>query len=281
MLIPPPASTRTERTPPAELRLLAVATGRRRDHLETTLEDAGFGDDDSPRSLETTATLADARTRFGEIDCLVVAPPTAPIDEDAPEAESASRDERGDGDEPVAELLESIRASAPDLPIIVLANERSPELADAVRSHDLTAVLERDDVSDHLERRARDLVEHRRLAALTRRTLAGLEFTGGAIAIVGPDGRIQFASRVFAMQFGYDRDSLPGLPWRDLFTDAAVAHLESTAIPTVAEGWRWTGNSTGRRKTGSTFPAQLSVDGLEDGSLIFVVTESAGDDSER
>ncbi|WP_254532091.1 PAS domain-containing protein [Natrinema gelatinilyticum] len=285
MLIPPPTSTQTARTVPADLRLLAVATGRRRDHLETALEDDRSEDGDPLWTLETTATLADARNRLEEIDCLVVAPPTAPADEDAPETaaetEAEAQNERGDSDENVADLLEKIRASAPDLPIIVVANERTPELADAVRSHDLTAILERDDVSDHLERRARDLVEYRRLAVLTRRTLASLEFAGGSIAIVGPDDRVQFASRVFAMQFGYDRDSLAGMPWQNLFTDAAVARLESTAIPTVAEGWRWTGNSTGRRKTGATFTAQLSLDGLEDGSLIFVVTESTGDERER
>jgi len=104
-----------------------------------------------------------------------------------------------------------------------------------VRSDGWTAVAERDETLALLADRVHTLLERHRLTTLARRSLASVEFAGDGIAIVDPDGDVQFASRSFAMQFGSNRDALTGTPWRALFTDAAVSHLESAALPTVAE----------------------------------------------
>ena len=80
------------------------------------------------------------------------------------------------------------------------------------------------------------------------------------------------------MQFGYDRDELVGRPWQTLFTDDSADRLETAAIPTVAEGWRWTGTCTGRRKSGTTMPIRVRLGGPENGGLVFVVETAAADD---
>nr|WP_254765164.1 PAS domain-containing protein [Natrinema marinum] len=266
MLIPPSAPAPTDRTPPAETRLLLVADEQRREQLEPAF------DDGREFVLETATELPNARGRFDEIDCLLVSLHVI--------ASDGGDDEAGDAHAAVDDLLESVRGDAPDLPVVTLVDERTPALADAVRSHEWTAVVERDATPERLANRVRELVEHRRLAVLSRRSLAGLEFAGGAVAIIGPDDEIQFASRPFAMQFDADRDALSGTPWQALFTDETVARLESTALPTVADGWRWTGGCTARRTTGEPFPVRLRLGGLEDGSLVFVV-EAAETAEER
>lgn len=255
------------RTRPTRLTVLLVGDDRDRDRIERA-----FDGDEADLAVETVTELAAVTERRDiDADCLVLTTAAGTPETDAP---------AGDGTavEGVHDRLEAVREHAGDLPIVVLADERTLALADAVRSYEWTAVVERDEPPDRVADRISELLERHRLAALSRRSLASVELAGDAIAIVDPDGDLQFASHSFAIQFGYGEDTLSGTPWRELFTDDAVDHLESAAIPTVAEGWRWTGRCTGRRKTGSTFAARVRLGGLEDGSLVFAVSEENRDE---
>ncbi len=244
---------------PAKITVLVV--GQEGDHVERAF-------DDETAVVETVATVADARPRFDDADCLVV-PSTVSNDSDTPIGDVAATT----GADEHVEWLELIRTDAPALPVVVLADAVTSDLLRTVRSYEWTAVVEQDDPCERLATRVRDLLERHRLTVLSRRSLASLEFAGDAIALVDSDGTIQFASRSFKMQFGTDGDSFVGTPWQKLFTDDAVSHLESAALPTVADGWRWTGSCTGRRQTGVTFSARLRLGGLADGSLVFVLEE--------
>ena len=178
-----------------------------------------------------------------------------------------------------ATSLERVSQRAPDLPIVLLADGSTERTAavETVRSVRWGECLERTASPagiDRLTHRIEALVERRRLTALSRRALAGVELAGDAIAIVAPDGAVEFANRAFAMQFGYDRAGIRGRSWRTLFTDDSVDRLETAAIPTVADGWRWAGTCTGRRQSGATVPVRVRLGGSGDGGLIFVV-ESA------
>lgn len=274
MLIPPTETPDvTDRNRHSHLTLL-VDDDRRAADVERS-----FNGDGADVVVETGAAPENARNRADAIDCLVIASAASTV----PDAGEATGDGNATGID-VAELddhLEAIRTNAPDLPTVVLVEERTAEITRTVRSYDWTAVLEEPETVDRLADRVHSLLERHRLAALSRRSLASIEFAGTAIAVVDPSGDVQFASRSFAMQFGDDTDAIAGTPWRELFTDAAIDHLESDAIPTVAEGWRWTGTCTGRRRTGETFSAHVRLGGLEDGSLVFVVDELERNESER
>ncbi|RZH68789.1 PAS domain-containing protein [Natrinema altunense] len=257
----------TVRTRPTRVTVLVIGGDEIRNRVERAFTDEG-----TETTVETAATPEEAVTELETdgIDCLVVSLPRTATSADASEEVDTAI-------ETLDTHLETVRTATPDLPIVVLAPERTSALTETVRSYDWTAVIERDETNTRLADRVHDLLERRRLAALSRRSLASIEFAGDAIAIVDA-GEIQFASRAFAMQFGYEHDAIAGTSWQDLFTDDAVCHLESTAIPTVAEGWRWTGSCTGRRKTGATFAARVRLGGLEDGSLVFVIEEADGND---
>lgn len=180
--------------------------------------------------------------------------------------------------------LDRLRRRTSDLPVVLLVDdlEESGTVVEAIQSHQWVDCIERTDalaVDGHLSHRIRMLVAHRRLAARSQRSRAGIELARDAIGIVTPDGAFEFVNRSFAVQFGYDRDELVGRPWQDLFTADGISRLESTAIPTVADDWRWSGTCIGRRKSDATVPVRVRLGGLEDGSLVFVVESLSTDES--
>ncbi|MXV62954.1 PAS domain-containing protein [Natronorubrum sp. JWXQ-INN-674] len=241
--------------------LVITADEQYADKLETAV-DTGF-------TVRTTSSITAGGTALDDVDCLVVDYGLA-----------------GQRDADLLDLLERVRRRAPDLPVLlVTARPAASTAIDAAHAHRRVDWLELDDPDAGLERaesRITALVERQRLEALSRRSLASVELASDAIAIVAPDGEIEFANRSFAMQFGYDPDDLPGTSWQTLFTDDSVERLETTAIPTVDDGWRWTGSCTGRRQSGATFTVKLRLGGPDDGGLVFVVeTPVDGDDPEK
>lgn len=120
--------------------------------------------------------------------------------------------------------------------------------------------------SDAEPGRARPAVRAARLAA-------GVEAVRDGVAIVAPDGTVEYANRMFAGRFGRDRDAIVGAPWRDLFPDEEVRRLRSDAFPGVEDGWRWTGECVGRRPDGERFTARTGVVGLDAGGFALVVYE--------
>ena len=265
--------------------VLAIAVDR---SLPTNLESALRSEADL--EIRTAATVASMLEQLDDVDCLVVV--AADSSADAGASASDEPDDERESNANAAGALERIRSHVPDLPIVAVTvvddrdghRESTSPVDSTSRSHRWTAhvPVTADGPAADLERvtrRVRHLVERRRLGALSRRSLAGLELAQDPIAIAAPDGTLEFANRRFAVQFGDDRAALPGRSWRACFTDETVAHLESTAIPTVADGWRWTGRCTGRRRSGETFPAHVRLGGLPDGSLAFAVSElEAADD---
>lgn len=227
--------------------VLAIVSDRqRRDRLESSLTDRRF-------AVRTAASGTPLPTDLEDVDCLVSEYPTATDD-----------------------FLERVRQRRPDLPVVLLVDAAaSPTAAlETIRAHQWVDYIHHHEPATpvtHLEHRIQTLLERQRFEALSQRSLASIELAKDAIAIIGPDGDIEVTNRSFAVQFCVDQDELPGTPWQALFTDESVERLETAAIPTVTDGWRWTGNCTGRRPTGETVPVRIRLGSLEDGSLVFVV----------
>ncbi|SIR91613.1 PAS domain-containing protein [Natronorubrum thiooxidans] len=230
-----------------QLTVLAIVSDRQwRDQLEAGLDDDDF-------DVRTTASSTPRSTCLDGVDCLVSEYPMATDD-----------------------LLERVKERIPDLPVVFLVDESiaSTTVIETVRAHqwiDYVRQQESDPPVEHLSHRIHTLIKRRRLEALSRRSLASVELASDAIAIAAPNDDLEFTNRSFAVQFGTDRDDLPGTPWQALFTDESVERLETAAIPTVADGWRWTGSCIGCRTSGETFPVKVRLGGLEDGSLVFAV----------
>ncbi|ELY36225.1 PAS domain-containing protein [Natronorubrum tibetense] len=255
-MIPSTATSDGDCTPVSDpITALVVANGHQSgDRLEATTGDEF--------TIRTAESITDAMARLEDVDCLV--------------SEYTLAD--GDG----LDLLDRMTDRTPALPIVFLVDDShdSSVAVDAIHRHrwaDCVAHPDTTTLPDRLRHRVETLVEHRRLAALSRRSLASVELAQDAVAIAAPDGHLEFANRSFAMQFGADRDALCGTVWQTLFTDDCVERLEATAIPTVADGWRWTGSCTGLRGSGEPFDVRVRLGGLEDGSLVFGVDTPARD----
>lgn len=96
-----------------------------------------------------------------------------------------------------------------------------------------------------------------------------------AVAVVGPDGTVEGASRAFAERFGYDRAAVIGRPVRELYAIDEIQRFESTVRPTVADGWRWIGDCAGRHRTRGTFVARTIAVGLDDDRIALAVTDGS------
>lgn len=219
--------------------------------------------EDDDLTIQTAASIPETVASLDDIDCLVSDP-------------AATRSETID------EFLECVADQPSELPVLFLLDrvDESATVVDAVTSYRWVDCLVKGDSTAAVERlgqRICTLVERRQLETLSERSFASIELARDAIAIVDPDGDVEFANRSFAMQFGYDRDAIIGQPWQTLFTDDSVERLETAAIPTVADGWRWTGTCTGRRKTGATITVNVRLGGPDDGSLVFVVDTATND----
>lgn len=178
------------------------------------------------------------------------------------------------------ELLASVRERAPALPVLLLADEPRSGVVDellSAESADLLRVVDRPGTADLFRRRVRLLVDHRRATTLARQGMAALESIGDGVALVTPDGDVQFANRLFAHHLGYAREDVVGRPWREFFTDEAVERVESEALPSVADGWRWVGTCAARRPDGETDRVPAAITRLDDGSTVFVVSDHPSD----
>lgn len=172
-------------------------------------------------------------------------------------------------------LLDAVRETAPRLPFVLLTGCSDPDVAATVLSRPRTDYLQKSSVAtsgDLLAARARSLVGWSRAATLSRRALAALETVTDGVAIAGPGGRFRVVDPAFACRFDREEDALVGTPWRAVFADDAVDRMESSGLSAVEDGWRWSDTCIGRRADGTEFPVATTVAGLEDGSLVFVVS---------
>lgn len=208
-------------------------------------------------SVETVATTGAAASRLGATDCVVA--------------------ESDGADDALVELLATVRARDPDIPFVLLASDPPTAVVEALDEASWTDCVRApaDDVQpDVLAQRIHRIVRYRRVTALARRALAAVEQGTDAVAIVAPDGTVEFANPLFARRLGSTVERLVGRQWRDLYPDAEVARLESDAFPSLADGWRWIGDCELSHDDGGSFVAQLRIDALDDGSMVFTLSDN-------
>lgn len=214
--------------------------------------------DDLEVTTETSA--AAALTSLDQTDCLV-------SDHEMPGMDGL-------------ELLATVRERAPQLPFVLFTGTDPDEICDRIPDEVWTEYLRKGDpetTMSILAGRIRRLVDHHRTLQDANRSFTAIEATGDGIATVSPDGVITFVNRVFASHFGVEPDDLVGRPWRTCFPDHEVDRLESTALQTVRDDWQWTGGCVCETNGGETFTVQLRVAGLDDGSLVFCLTDTDTD----
>ncbi|WP_164471590.1 response regulator [Halosimplex salinum] len=224
------------------------------DYLDMTAAHLGDYED---LIVRTETDPSAALGSVGEVDCIV-------SDYDMPGTDGL-------------ELLSAVRDRAPDLPFVLFTGSGREDLPERVPDSTWTELLRKgdpDSTMSILARRVRRLVDHHRTVHTAKRTLTAMEATGDGIAVVDPDGTYTFVNRVFASRFGFDPDDLVGQPWQTCFPEDESDRLASTALQTVRDDWQWTGGTVCLTDCGETFTAQTRIAGLDDGSLVFCLTDS-------
>jgi anti-anti-sigma factor len=108
-----------------------------------------------------------------------------------------------------------------------------------------------------------DITERKQAEAELQTFKALAESSPDAIGIAAPDGVISYTNQSFQQMFGYG-DATVGMLNVTLFTEADQRERIPTLLEEISTRGAWTGLLTGRRKDGSTFPAQVSAFGIAD-----------------
>jgi PAS domain S-box-containing protein len=118
-----------------------------------------------------------------------------------------------------------------------------------------------------------DITDRKRAQSVLERAEA-MEASMDGIAILDEDDKFVYMNQAQADMFGYDDpEALLGETWRVLNEDDEIEWFEEEIEPILAETGEWRGEITGVRADGTTFPRELSVTRLEDGSRVAVVRD--------
>ncbi|MFC6757674.1 MULTISPECIES: response regulator [Haloarcula] len=168
------------------------------------------------------------------------------------------------------ELLERVRETHPELPVLLFSGEETNEVAREIISAEVTDYLRKGHGAEQyamLGRRVRHAVDSDGQFDATSET----ELDG--VGVVGRDGHYRDADESYADCYGYDPEEIPGKHWAELHPDEEVEHIRTHVWPVVRDGGRWRGHSEGLRADGTTFTESKMVTTLEDGRLRIAVSE--------
>ncbi|ELY42396.1 hybrid sensor histidine kinase/response regulator [Natronorubrum sulfidifaciens] len=103
---------------------------------------------------------------------------------------------------------------------------------------------------------------------------AAMEASMDGMAIFDDDCDCCYVNQAHAEIYGYAaRETVIGSSWRTFVSDDELDRFEDEVFPTLAEDGAWCGEATSVHADGTTFPTELSLARLEDGSIVGVVRD--------
>ncbi|HLO25178.1 MAG TPA: PAS domain S-box protein [Geobacteraceae bacterium] len=113
--------------------------------------------------------------------------------------------------------------------------------------------------------------------------LAAIETSMDGIAILNSEGKYVYLNQAHATVYGYNfPGELIGSKWDILYDSGELERLRREIMPLLMKKGAWKGEATGRRKDGTFFPQELSLNVTEDNGIVCVVRDvSERKDAER
>ncbi len=119
-----------------------------------------------------------------------------------------------------------------------------------------------------------DITDRRKRKRELQARSTAMERSIDGMAILDSNGEYAFANRAHAEAYGYDDpDAFLGESWRMCYDEDELARFDDDIMPTLQEEGSWRGETTGRRKDGTTFPQELSLTLTDDDGIICVVRD--------
>jgi PAS domain S-box-containing protein len=121
-----------------------------------------------------------------------------------------------------------------------------------------------------------DITDKKAAEKLLEGRLAAIEASLDGIAILDRQGRYMYLNRSHPALHGYDNAAqLIGETWHVVYEADEQRRFEQSILPQLRGARSWRGDATGRRRDGTTFPQELSLTSLDDGSLVCVVRDAS------
>ena len=120
----------------------------------------------------------------------------------------------------------------------------------------------------------RDVTERKQVEATLQTHSAAMEASMDGIAILDAAGRFTYVNLAFLKLYGYrSRADLVGQHWRLLHDRKTSKKIMKDLIPTFAAKGEWRDESQGKRRDGRTFPIEVSLTRIGNGSTVCVVRD--------
>ncbi len=101
--------------------------------------------------------------------------------------------------------------------------------------------------------------------------LAAIEAANDGIAILNQNGEYIYLNSAHIHIFGYgDTSELLGLTWQQLYSQDEIKWFEQNVFPQLLHKGYWQGETTAKRKDGTTFASEVSLTWLKNGGMICV-----------
>jgi len=121
-----------------------------------------------------------------------------------------------------------------------------------------------------------DITDKKAAERLLEGRLAAIEASLDGIAILDRHGRYMYLNRSHVALHGYGSAAqLIGQSWHLLYAADEQRRFEQSILPRLDQDKSWRGEATGRRGDGTTFPQELSLTSLDDGSLVCIVRDAS------
>ncbi|MBD2088844.1 PAS domain S-box protein [Microcoleus sp. FACHB-1515] len=138
----------------------------------------------------------------------------------------------------------------------------------AIAVHDETGALL------YYEGTVENITDRKRTEEALNRQLTAIEASIDGISILDVQGCFIYMNQAHASIYGYDRpEMLIGQSWKVLYDEIERSRFQQEVIPAVMQIGQWRGEAIGVRRDGSTYPQEVSLVAIEDGSLVCVVQD--------
>jgi|CXWL01.1.fsa_nt_gi PAS domain S-box-containing protein len=122
---------------------------------------------------------------------------------------------------------------------------------------------------------ARDITERRQAEVLLEQQAAAIRASMDGMAIFDAAGRALFVNDAYAKVHGCtSAQELVGAGWETCYTPEEAARLRADVFPEVQRLGKWRGTAIGRRRQGTTFPEEVSLNRIEGGGMVAVARDT-------